>query len=82
MNWSLTEVADVPPADDTVTSTPPVPAGESTVIDDAESAVTVAGVAPKSTTAEPRSVPVMVTVVPPEVGPVDGETEVTVGGVT
>ena len=66
----------------TLTSTVPVPAGEVAVIDVAELTVKpVAGVAPKLTAVAPvKPVPVMVTEVPPAVGPVVGEIEVTVGG--
>ena len=47
-------------------STVPVPAGDVAVIEVAESAVMVPGVDPKSTAeALARSVPVMVTLVPP-----------------
>ena len=63
----------------TVTSTVPVPGGAVAVIEEAESAVTVAGVEPKSTAVAPaRSDPLMVTLVPPAGGPVDGVTPVTV----
>ena len=66
----------------TLTSTVPVPAGEVAVIDVAELTVKpVAGVAPKLTAVAPvKPVPVMVTEVPPAVGPVVGVVEVTVGG--
>jgi hypothetical protein len=62
----------------TVTSTAPVPAGDVAVSDVALSAVMVPGVDPKSTAVAPdRSVPVTVTLVPPDGGPVDGLTPVT-----
>ena len=59
-------------------------AGVVAVIEVAELTVKlVAFVAPKVTAVAPvRFVPVMVTVVPPAVGPAPGETEVMVGGVT
>ena len=80
MNSSAGEVAEVPPAVVTVTSTVPLPAGEVAVIEVAESAVIVAALDPKSTAlAPPRLVPVMVTLVPPPVGPLVGLIEVTVG---
>ena len=63
-------------------STVPVPAGDVAVIEVAELTVKpVAGVAPKVTAVAPvNPVPVMVTEVPPAVGPAVGEIEVTVGG--
>ena len=81
VNWSAAEVADVPPAVVTLTSTVPVPAGEVAVIEVAELTVKpVAAVAPKFTAVAPvKLVPVIVTVVPPAVGPAVGEIEVTVG---
>lgn len=81
MNWSAADVAEVPPAVVTVTSTVPVPTGEVAVIDVALTTLTpVAGVAPNVTAvALRRLVPVMVTVVPPPPGPVVGEIELTVG---
>ena len=85
MNWSAADVADVPPAVVTVTSTVPVaPAGEVAVMDVAELTVNpVALVAPNLTAVAPvKLVPVMVTVVPPPDGPDVGEIEVTVGGPT
>ena len=66
-----------------MTSTvPAAPAGDLAVIDVAEFTVTkVAFAAPNFTAVAPvRFVPVMVTVVPPNVGPAVGEMEVTVGG--
>jgi hypothetical protein len=62
-------------------STVPVPAGEVAVIEVAELTVKpVAAVAPKFTAVAPvKLVPVIVTVVPPAVGPTVGEIEVTVG---
>ena len=73
MNSSAGEVAEVPPGVVTVTSTVPLPAGEVAVIEVAESAVIVAAFDPKSTALAPsRLVPVMVTLVPPPVGPLVG----------
>jgi len=81
VNWSPAEVAEVPPAVVTVTSTTPaLPAGEVTVTDVALLAVIEPAVAPNVTeVAEVRLVPVMTTLVPPAVGPLLGVTEVTVG---
>jgi hypothetical protein len=81
VNWSAAEVAEVPPPVVTVTSTVPVPAGAVAVIEVAELTVKpVAGVAPNVTAVAPaKLVPVMVTVVPPAVGPEVGEIEVIVG---
>ena len=81
MNWSAAEVADVPPAVVTLTSTVPVPAGEVAVIEVAELKVKlVAAVAPNVTAVAPvKLVPVIVTLVPPEVDPLLGETEETTG---
>ena len=71
------------PADNEVTSTVPVPAGEVAVTEPAESAVIVPAFDPKSTAlAPPRLVPVMVTLVPPPVGPADGLIAVTDGAAT
>ena len=80
MKWSALEVAEVPPAVVTVTSTVPVPAGEVTVMEVAVSAVTVPAVVPNLTAvAFARLVPVTVTLVPPAPGPEVGLTAVTVG---
>jgi hypothetical protein len=81
VNWSAADVAEVPPAVVTLTSTVPVPAGEVAVIEVPEMTVKlVAGVAPKVTAVAPvRFVPVIVTEVPPARGPDVGEIEVTVG---
>ncbi len=72
----------MPPPVVTVTSTVPVPAGDVAVIWVAELTVNpAAGVAPKFTALAPvKLVPVIVTDVPPPVGPDVGESEVTVGG--
>ena len=67
----------------TVTSTVPLPAGEVTVMEVAESAVTAPDVVPNLTdVAEARLVPVMITVVLPVDGPLVGAIEVTVGAAT
>src|ERR1700730_3118290 len=81
MNRSLPLVALVPPAVVTVTSTVPVPAGEVAVIEVALLTVNaVALLAPKFTAVAPvKLVPVMATLVPPAVGPLVGEIEVTLG---
>jgi hypothetical protein len=84
VNWSAADVADVPPAVVTVTSTVPVPAGDVAVIEVAELTVKlVALVAPNFTAVAPvNNVPVMVTDVPPAAGPDVGAIEVTVGAAT
>ncbi len=84
MNWSPAEVALVPPAVVTLTSTVPVPAGEVAVIEVALLTVTLAaGAAPKLTTAaRVKPVPVIVTLVPPDAGPVVGLRLVTLGAAT
>ncbi len=81
MKWSALEVADVPLGVVTVMSTVPVPLGEVTVMEPVVSAVIVPGLAvPKSTAvALDKLEPLMVTVVPPAVGPLVGLTTVTVG---
>src|SRR6478735_5284050 len=82
VNWSLAEVALVPPVVVTVMSTVPAAwAGDVAVIDVALLTVNVvAAVAPKLTAVAPvNPVPVMVTDVPPAVGPELGLTLVTVG---
>src|SRR6516164_5504503 len=75
-------MALVPPAVVTVTSTGPTPAGEVAVIWVALSTVKEpAALLPNLTAVTPEKlVPVMVTLVPPDVGPVFGLTLVTVGG--
>ena len=85
MYWSLALVALVPPVVVTVMSTVPAePAGAVAVIEVALlTAKLVALVAPNLTALAPvRFVPVIVTVVPPEVGPAVGLTPVTVGDAT
>ena len=84
MNWSAAEAAEVPPTVVTLTSTVPVPAGAVAVIEVAELTVKpVAAVAPKVTAVAPEKlVPVIVTDVPPGVGPSVGEIDVTAGAAT
>ena len=82
VNWSAAPVALVPPGVVTVMSTvPALSAGEVAVIDVALLTVNaVAAVAPKLTAVAPvKPVPVIVTEVPPAVGPLVGLTLVTVG---
>ena len=85
MKWSAEEVAEVPPVVVTVTSTVAAAcAGEVAVIWVAETTVKPeAAVVPKWTAVAPvKLVPVMVTEVPPAVGPEVGATEPTVGAAT
>jgi hypothetical protein len=72
----------MPPAVVTVTSTVPEPGGEVAVICEALTTLTfVAPLCPKLTAVAPvRLVPVIVTLVPPPVGPEVGLIAVTVGG--
>ena len=80
MNLSAPEVAEVPPFVVTVMSTVPEPAGLVAVICELESAVIEPPALPKLTPVAPdRFVPSIVTEVPPDVGPLEGETPVTVG---
>jgi len=81
VNWFAAPVALVPPSVVTLTLTVPVPAGDVAVIWVAEMTMNdVAAVAPKVTAVAPvKFVPVIVTDVPPAVGPAVGETDVTVG---
>ena len=80
MNWSAAEVGDVPLGLVTVMSTVPKPAGEVAVIEVAELTVKPAGTAPNLTAVAPvKLVPVIVTVVPPMIGPDVGDIAVTVG---
>lgn len=81
MNLSADDMADAPPGVVTVTSTvPALSAGEVTVIAVADSAVMMPGVAPKLTAeADERLAPLMVTEVPPTVGPLIGLIPVTEG---
>jgi hypothetical protein len=75
-------MALVPPAVVTVTSTVPIPAGEVAVIWVALLTVKeAAALLPKLTAVAPEKlVPVMVTLVPPCIGPVFGLTLATAGG--
>jgi hypothetical protein len=83
MNWSSGLVALVPPAVVTVMSTVPDPAGLVADICVELSTVKIAALPPKLTSVAPvRSVPVMVTAVPPAAGPLLGVTPVTVGATT
>ena len=83
MNWSFTEVADVPLGVVTVMSTvvPIEPAGEIAVIEISLLTVNeVAAMPPNLTAVEPvKPVPVIATEVPPAARPVVGEMLVTVG---
>src|SRR3974390_3166279 len=81
MNWSETDVGDVPPGVVTLTSTVPVPAGEVAVMEVALWTTTlVAAMVPKWTAVAPvKAVPVIVPLVPPASGPALGATLVTVG---
>ncbi len=75
----------MPPAAVTLISTVPAePAGDVAMIWVAELTVKpVAAVAPKFTAVAPvKLVPVIITVVPPDVGPEVGEMDVTVGAAT
>ena len=80
--WSSALVVLVPTEFATVTSTVPLLAGEVAVIDVALMMVNeVALVLPNFTTFAPMKLsPVMVTAVPPDVGPLFGEMENTFGG--
>ena len=82
MYWSAAPVVLVPPGVATVTSTvPAVPAGEVAVICEEVTTVTLlATFAPNLTVGGPaKLVPVIVTAVPPPVGPEVGLMPVTVG---
>ena len=82
VNWSAADVALVPPTVVTLTSTvPALPTGVVAVIWVAELTVNpLAAVAPKVTAVAPvKFVPVIVTVVPPAVGPAVAVMLVTVG---
>jgi len=81
----LTTLVEVPPGVVTVTVTvPATPVGEVAVIEVAETTTTfVAELAPNFTAVAPvKSVPVMVTEVPPAAGPLVGLSDVTVGAAT
>jgi hypothetical protein len=81
LKWSAGEVAEVPPAVVTVTSTVAAAwAGEVVVILELETAVKETAVVPKCTAVAPvKWVPVIVTRVPPAIGPEVGETAWTAG---
>ncbi len=80
MNRSDDDVAEVPPAVVvTVTWTGPVPAGDVAVQVVAEHDPAVAALAPNFTNPSARSVPVIVTIVPPAAGPLSGLMEVMAG---
>jgi hypothetical protein len=82
VNLSAAPVALVPPGVVTVISTIPAePAGELAMISVAELTAKTTLVLPNLTALAPvKLVPVIVTVVPPTVGPLFGETRLTVGG--
>ena len=81
VNWSAALVALVPPGVVTVTSAVPDPAGDVAVMCEASTTVTfVPAFDPKRTEVAPvKFVPVIVTLVPPPVGPAAGLSPVTVG---
>jgi hypothetical protein len=82
VNWSTALVALVPAGVVTVTSTVPEPGGDDAVISVELTRLTlVAPFGPKLMPVAPtKFVPVIVTLVPPAVGPDAGLTPVTVGG--
>jgi hypothetical protein len=81
VNRSAAVTAEVPDGVVTLMSTVPVPAGLVTVIRVPESAVMVPATPAKLTPVAPaRPVPVIVTAVPPAVGPLAGEIPDTAGG--
>ena len=85
VNWSADEVAEVPPNEVvTVMSTVPLPAGLVAVIDVTELTTKLLAATPPNLTVvvPPKTLPVMVTVVPPAVDPDEGLTDVTVGAGT
>ena len=81
MKTSADEVAEVPVGVVTVTCTGPLPAGLTAVIDVPLTTVKlVAGSVPKSTALAPSKLfPVIVTVVPPDIGPELGSSPLTAG---
>ena len=81
VNWSAAVVTLVPSGLLTVTSTVPVPAGEvAMIVEELTTVNAVAATTPNFTLVVPvKLVPVMVTVVPPDVGPTVGLSAVTVG---
>ena len=78
---SAEDVADTPPAVETVTSTTPVPAGlVAMTVESLETVNDSAAVVPKVTEVVLKRLdPVMVTVVPPVVSPLEGLIELTTG---
>jgi len=78
---SAAELADVPPGVVTVTSMVPLPGGAVAVMLVADTTVNdEAAVEPNDTPVAPvKFVPVIVTLVPPAVGPAAGVSDVTVG---
>ena len=84
MNWSAAEVALVPAGVVTVTSTAPTAWGAvvAVIVVGLTTVKSAAGVAPNRTAVAPvKDEPMIVTVVPPTVGPLLGETPVTTGAV-
>jgi hypothetical protein len=81
VNWSEDETAEVPVGVVTVTSTVPAGSvGATAVIEVLETTVKLAGTLPNSTRLAPvKFVPVMVTLVPPAVLPLEVDRLVTVG---
>jgi hypothetical protein len=84
VNKSADPMALVPLGPVTLTSTEPVPAGETAEIEVAELTVTPVAATPPKLTVFPvaKLVPVIVTVVPPAAGPVLGAMALTVGAVS
>ncbi len=85
MKWSAAEVALVPTGLVTVTSTVPAARGGETAVTSVELTTVklVAAVVRKATEVAPvKLVPVIVTTVPPVMGPAVGEMDVTVGAAT
>lgn len=80
MYWHAAVTAEVPAAVVTVMFTVPLPPGLVTVICVPESEMILPAAPPKLTLVAPvRLVPVIVTVVPPSVVPLDGDNPVTAG---
>jgi hypothetical protein len=81
VNWSADATGEVPLGVTTVTSTVPEPAGDVAVtLVSLFTVIEVAAEVPNMTVLAPlRPEPVMLTTVPPIVGPVLGETPVTTG---
>ena len=81
MYWHAAEMAEVPAAVVTVMFTVPLPPGLVTVTCVPESEMILPAAPPKLTLVVPvRLVPVIVTVVPPSVVPLDGEIALIAGG--